>query len=126
MRTLTLLAPLLLGAVDVVFELDADLPLVGLVPDEGVLEQLLGGRTLGVVLHQAALDEAEEFLRPVGFHSRGNKREARSWCHTPPPTRVRLEIKIQPRPFLRLEPRRRVPGDEEERPHWMHVAQCCG
>lgn len=34
---LTLLAPLLLGAVDVVFELNADLPLIGLVPDERVL-----------------------------------------------------------------------------------------
>lgn len=62
---LTLLAPLLLGSVDVVFELDADLPLVGLVPDEGVLQQLLSGRTLGVILHQAALDKAEELLRPV-------------------------------------------------------------
>lgn len=61
---LTLLAPLLLGAVDVVFELDADLPLVGLIPDEGVFQQLLGGRALGVILHQAALNEAEELLRP--------------------------------------------------------------
>lgn len=59
---LTLLAPLLLGPVDVVFELDADLPLVGLVPDEGVLQQLLGGGALSVVLHQAAFDEAEELL----------------------------------------------------------------
>ncbi len=64
-RGLTLLAPLLLGSVDVVFELDADLPLVGLVPDEGVFQQLLSGRTLGVVLHQAALNEAEELLRPI-------------------------------------------------------------
>lgn len=47
-----------------VFELNADLPLIGLVPDERVFEQLLSGRTLGVVLHQAALDEAEELLRP--------------------------------------------------------------
>lgn len=62
---LTLLAPLLLGSVDVVFELDADLPLVRLVPDEGVFEQLFGGRTLGVVFHQAALNEAEKLLRPV-------------------------------------------------------------
>lgn len=50
-----------------VFELDADLPLVGLVPDEGVFQQLLSGRTLGVILHQAALNEAEELLRPVGL-----------------------------------------------------------
>ena len=69
--SLTLLAPLLLGAVDVVFELDADLPLVRLVSDEGMLEQLLGGGPLGVVLHQAALDEAEELLGPVGKETRG-------------------------------------------------------
>lgn len=62
LQGLTLLPPLLFGAVDVVFELDADLPLVGLVPDERVFEQLLGGGALGVVLHQAALDEAEELL----------------------------------------------------------------
>jgi len=62
---LTFLPPLLLGSVDVVFELDADLPLVRLVPDEGVFEQLLRRRSLGVVLHQAALNEAEELLRPV-------------------------------------------------------------
>ena len=62
----TPLAALLLGAVDVVLELNADLPLVGLVPDVGVLQQLLRGRPLGVVLHQAALDEAEELLGPVG------------------------------------------------------------
>lgn len=48
-----------------ILELDADLPLVGLVPDEGVLQQLLSGGPLGVVLHQAALDEAEELLRPA-------------------------------------------------------------
>lgn len=59
---LTLLTPLLFGAVNVVFELNADLPLVGLIPDEGVLEQLLSGGALGVILHQAALDEAEELL----------------------------------------------------------------
>lgn len=62
LQELTLLAPLLFGSVNVVFELDADLPLVGLIPDEGVLEQLLRGGALGVVLHQAALDEAEELL----------------------------------------------------------------
>lgn len=62
---LTLLPPLLLGSIDVVFELDAYLPLVGLVPDERVFEQLLGRRALSVVLHQAALNEAEELLGPV-------------------------------------------------------------
>jgi len=50
----------------VVLQLDADLPLVGLVPDERVLQQLLRGGPLGVVLHQARLDEAEELLGPGG------------------------------------------------------------
>lgn len=59
---LTFLAPLLLGSVDVVFELDADLPLIGLVPNEGVFQQLLSGRALGVILHKATLNEAEELL----------------------------------------------------------------
>ena len=63
-QPLTLLSSLLARAVDVVFELDANLPLVGLVPNEGVLEQLVCGGPLGVVLHQTALDEAEELLRP--------------------------------------------------------------
>lgn len=62
LQELTLLTPLLFGAVNVVFELDADLPLVGLIPDERVFEQLLGGGALSVILHQAALDEAEELL----------------------------------------------------------------
>ena len=62
----TLLSPLLLRPVDVVFELNADLPLVGLVSDEGVLQQLLRRGPLRVVLHQAALDEAEELLGPGG------------------------------------------------------------
>ena len=61
---LTLLPSLLLGAVDVVFELDADLPLVGLVSDEGVFQQLVGGGTLGIVLHQGAFNEAAKLLRP--------------------------------------------------------------
>lgn len=47
-----------------VFELDPHLPLVGLVSDEGVLQELVGGRPLRVVLHQTALDEAEELLGP--------------------------------------------------------------
>lgn len=48
---LTFLSSLLFSPVDVVLELDADLPLVGLVPDEGVLHQLLRGWSLAVVLH---------------------------------------------------------------------------
>lgn len=48
---LTFLSSLLFSPVDVVLELDADLPLVGLVSDEGVLHQLLRGWSLAVVLH---------------------------------------------------------------------------
>lgn len=62
---LTLFSSLLLGAVNVVFELDPDLPLIGLVPDEGMLQQLLGRRPLRVVLHQTALYEAEKLLGPA-------------------------------------------------------------
>lgn len=66
---LTSLAPPLLGAVDVVLQLDADLPLVGEVSDEGVLEELLGARPLAVTLHQAALYERLELLRPDHEHT---------------------------------------------------------
>lgn len=65
MGTRTFLAPLFLRPVDVVFELYADLPLVGLVSDEGVLQQLLCRRALCVILNKAALDEAEELFGPV-------------------------------------------------------------
>ena len=65
MGNLTSLPPLLLGAVDVVLELDADLPLVGQLSDEGMLQQLLRARPLAVALHQAALDERLELLRPA-------------------------------------------------------------
>lgn len=61
---LTFLASLLFSPVDVVLELDADLPLVGLVSDEGVLHQLLRGWSLAVVLHQAALNEGLKLFRP--------------------------------------------------------------
>jgi len=50
----------------VVLELDADLPLVGLVSDEWVLLQLLRRRSLAVVLHQAALNERLKLFRPGG------------------------------------------------------------
>lgn len=63
----TLLSPLLLGTVDVVFELNADLPLVGLVSDEGVLQQLLCRGALRVVLNQTALDETEKLFGPEGI-----------------------------------------------------------
>lgn len=67
---LTPLAPPLLGAVDVVLQLDADLPLVWQVPDERVLEELLRAGSLAVALHQAALNERLELLRPENQHQR--------------------------------------------------------
>ncbi|TNN72471.1 hypothetical protein EYF80_017247 [Liparis tanakae] len=47
-----------------VFELNSDLALSGLVPDERVLEKLLCGWSARVGLHQTALDEVNEFLGP--------------------------------------------------------------
>lgn len=61
---LTFLSPLLARTVDMVFELDPDLPLGGLVPDERVLEKLLRGRSAGIRLHQTALYKVNEFFGP--------------------------------------------------------------
>lgn len=58
----TFLPSLLSGPVYMVLQLDSNLPLVGLIPYERVLEQLLRRGPLHVVLHQAALYEAEELL----------------------------------------------------------------
>lgn len=66
---LTSLSPPLLGAVDVVFQLVADLPVVGQFPDEGVLAQLLRVGSLAGVLHQAELDERLELPRPAARQS---------------------------------------------------------
>lgn len=65
LQVLTPLSSLLLGAVDVVFELDADLSLIRQVSDEGMLKQLLRAGPLRVVLHQAAVNKRLELLRPV-------------------------------------------------------------
>lgn len=54
---LTPLSSLLLGAVDVVLQLNADLPLIGQVSYEGVFEELLCAGSLAVTLHQTALYE---------------------------------------------------------------------
>ena len=62
MFSLTSLSSLLLGAVDVVLQLDADLPLVGQVSDERVFEELLCALSLAVALHQTALYERLELL----------------------------------------------------------------
>ena len=75
----TPLAPPLLGAVDVVFELDADLPLVGQVPDEGVLEELLRAGPLAVALHQAHLDERLKLSRPGCKHTHTQRHVGIAW-----------------------------------------------
>ena len=82
-------ARVLAVSVDVVTQLDADLPLGRLVLDVGVFQQLFGAQTTHVVLQQARLDEAVELLRPLA----------------------------------RLKSRRRVPRNQEQRSHRMHVAQ---
>lgn len=60
----TFLSSLLARVVDVVLELDADLPLVRLVSDKRVFQELISGRPLSVILHQAVLDEVDELLGP--------------------------------------------------------------
>lgn len=61
---LTFFSPLLPRTVNVVFELNSDLALSGLVPDERVLEKLLCGWSARVGLHQTGLDKVTEFLGP--------------------------------------------------------------
>lgn len=61
---LTFLASLLPRPVDVVLELDADLPLCGLVADEGELEQLLCWWAAQVSLDETCVNEVDELLRP--------------------------------------------------------------
>ena len=48
--------------VDIVLQLDPDLPLSGLVPDEGVLKEVFGAGSLLVVHDGAHLNEAVEAL----------------------------------------------------------------
>lgn len=74
MFLLTPLSSLLLGAVDVVLQLDADLPLVGQVSDERVFEELLCAGSLAVALHQTALYERLELLRPETTHTHIKKK----------------------------------------------------
>lgn len=61
---LLFLASLLPRSVDVVLELDADLPLRGLVTDEGELEQLLCWWAAQVCLDETRVNEVDELLRP--------------------------------------------------------------
>lgn len=71
----TFLSPLLFGPVNVVLELDPDLPLIRLVTDEGMLQELLCRGTLCIVLHQAALDETKKLFGPFKrFSDRQKKR----------------------------------------------------
>lgn len=65
MIRLTSLASLLLGSVDVVLELDADLPLIAQISNEGMFEEGLCAGPLVVVLYQTALNECLELFRPV-------------------------------------------------------------
>lgn len=62
--TFTFFPTLLARAVDVVFQLDADLPLGRLISNERVLQQLLSGWAARVRLHQAALDKVDELFGP--------------------------------------------------------------
>lgn len=75
MLSLTPLSSLLLGAVNVVFQLDADLPLIGQVSDERVFEKLLCVGSLAVALHQTALYERLELLRPETTHRHTRHRQ---------------------------------------------------
>lgn len=72
-RGRTSLPPLLACVVDVVLELDADLPFVRLVSDERVFQELIGGWPLSVVLHQTILDKIDELLGPG--QGRGGKQQ---------------------------------------------------
>lgn len=63
-HSLTFLASLLPGPVDVVLELDADLPLCGLVSDEGKLQQLFRWWAAQVSLDETGVNEINELLRP--------------------------------------------------------------
>lgn len=70
---LTFLSSFLACTVNMVFELDSDLALSGLISDEGVLEQLLCGWSAGICLHETALYKVNEFLGP------GMKGKFRGW-----------------------------------------------
>lgn len=47
-----------------VFELNSDLAFSGLIPDEGMLEQLLRGWPAGICLYKAAFYKVNKFLGP--------------------------------------------------------------
>lgn len=64
-------------SVQVIFEHDANLPLIGQIFDEGVSQQGVGGRPVQVVLYQAAVDERQEPLWPWGG---SNNRQVKSYA----------------------------------------------
>lgn len=83
---LLFLASLLARSVDVVLELDADLPLGGLVSDEGELEQLLRRRAAQVRLDETRVNEVDELLRPFlglepGWRIAGDEEEGSHGVH---------------------------------------------
>lgn len=80
-RGRTSLPPLLACVVDVVLELDADLPFVRLVSDERVFQELIGGWPLSVILHQTVLDKIDELLGP-GRGRGENNNNKKNICKT--------------------------------------------
>lgn len=93
----TFLTPLLPRPVNVVLELDADLPLRGLVADEGELEELLSGRATQVGLDETSVDEVDELLGPES--SQGSPRGRRS-RHCPPRSCPGRRCPLHPAPRL--------------------------
>lgn len=77
----TFLSPLFARAVNVIFELNSDLPFSGLVPDKRMLEQLLCALPAVIGLDEATLYKLHKFLRPgrkvkvrgeTPFHDKGS------------------------------------------------------
>lgn len=60
----TFLLLVFLASIDVVLELNANLPFCGLVADERMLQQMLRVRTLVIILDQDGFDEAVELFSP--------------------------------------------------------------
>lgn len=78
LKCLTSLSSLLTSAVDMVFELDANMSLVRLVANERMFQQLLCGGAIVVILHQAGFNKAEELLGPLENGNRSLERKAKS------------------------------------------------
>lgn len=61
------------GSIQVVFEHDADLSLIGQISDEGVSQQGIRGGSMQMVLDQTAFCEGQEALRPAGGQREASK-----------------------------------------------------